>query len=70
MDENLPATPGTHREDTFDVAVRGLLAGVGIGILLVALAPSVPVVLVGWCMAQMFFNALLAALVAVLPAGS
>ncbi|HYI56272.1 MAG TPA: MFS transporter, partial [Microlunatus sp.] len=32
-----------------------------------ALAPSVPVVLIGWCIAQVFFNALLAALVAVLP---
>ena len=29
--------------------------------------PNVPVVLVGWCIAQLFFNALLAALVAVLP---
>ena len=34
---------------------------------LVALAPSVPVVLAGWCIAQLFFNALLAAMVAVLP---
>jgi MFS family permease len=33
----------------------------------VALAPSIPVVLVGWCIAQLLFNALLAALVAVLP---
>jgi hypothetical protein len=33
----------------------------------VALAPNVPVVLVGWCLAQLFFNALLAALAAVLP---
>jgi MFS family permease len=32
----------------------------------VALAPTVPVVLVGWCTAQVFFNALLAAEVAVL----
>ena len=31
------------------------------------MAPNVPVVLVGWCIAQLFFNALLAALVAVLP---
>jgi hypothetical protein len=23
MDENLPVTPGTHREDSFDIAVRG-----------------------------------------------
>jgi MFS family permease len=31
------------------------------------LAPNIPVVLLGWCIAQLFFNALLAALVAVLP---
>ena len=31
------------------------------------LAPNIPVVLVGWCIAQLFFNALLAAQVAVLP---
>lgn len=37
------------------------------GMLVVALAPSIGVVLVGWCVAQLFFNALLAALVAVLP---
>ena len=46
--------------------VIGLLGGC-VGILLVALAPSIPVVLVGWCTAQLFFNALLAAQVAVLP---
>jgi MFS family permease len=46
--------------------VIGLLGGT-IGILIVALAPSIPVLLVGWCVAQLFFNALLAALVAVLP---
>ncbi len=46
--------------------VTGLLGG-SFGILVVALAPSVPVVLAGWCIAQLFFNALLAALVAVLP---
>jgi len=46
--------------------VIGLLGG-SVGILLVALAPSIPVVLVGWCTAQLFFNALLAAQVAVLP---
>jgi MFS family permease len=33
----------------------------------VALAPSIAVVLVGWCIAQLLFNALLAAMVAVLP---
>ena len=43
------------------------LAGGSLGILIVALAPSIPVVLVGWCIAQLFFNALLAAMVAVLP---
>jgi hypothetical protein len=41
--------------------------GGSLGILMVALAPSIPVVLVGWCIAQLLFNALLAALVAVLP---
>ena len=46
--------------------VIGLVGG-SFGILIVALAPNIPVVLVGWCMAQLFFNALLAALVAVLP---
>jgi MFS family permease len=45
--------------------VIGLVGG-SLGILVVALAPSVPVVLVGWCTAQVFFNALLAAEVAVL----
>ena len=43
------------------------LAGGCLGILVVALAPSIPVVLAGWCIAQLFFNALLAAMVAVLP---
>lgn len=46
--------------------VIGLVGG-SIGILVVALAPDIPVVLVGWCIAQLFFNALLAAMVAVLP---
>ncbi|MEV6494364.1 MFS transporter [Actinoplanes sp. NPDC051633] len=46
--------------------VIGLLAG-SLGILTVALAPTIAVVLLGWCVAQLFFNALLAALVAVLP---
>lgn len=44
----------------------GLLGGT-VGILTVALAPALAMVLVGWCVAQVFFNALLAALVAVLP---
>ena len=43
------------------------LAGGCLGILVVALAPSIPVVLAGWCIAQVGFNALLAAVVAVLP---
>ena len=43
------------------------LAGGSLGILTVALAPDVTVVLVGWCTAQVFFNALLAALAAVMP---
>ena len=46
--------------------VIGLVGG-SLGILVVALAPSVAVVLVGWCIAQLLFNALLAALAAVLP---
>ena len=40
------------------------LAGCSLGILIVALAPNIAVVLVGWCIAQLFFNALLAAEVA------
>jgi MFS family permease len=43
------------------------LAGGCLGILVIALAPSIPVVLAGWCIAQLCFNALLAAMVAVLP---
>jgi MFS family permease len=46
--------------------VIGLVGG-SVGILMVALAPGIAVVLVGWCIAQLFFNALLAALAAVLP---
>jgi MFS family permease len=46
--------------------VTGLVGG-SAGILMVALAPNVAVVLVGWCVAQLLFNALLAALAAVLP---
>jgi MFS family permease len=45
--------------------VVGLGAG-SVGILVVALAPNVAMVLVGWCIAQVFFNALLAAQAAVL----
>ena len=43
------------------------LAGGSLGIGIVALAPSIPVLLAGWCITQLFFNALLAAMVAVLP---
>jgi MFS family permease len=46
--------------------VTGLVGG-SLGVLIVALAPSIPVVLAGWCIAQLFFNALLATMVAVLP---
>lgn len=46
--------------------VIGLLGG-SLGIGVVALAPNIAAVLVGWCLAQLFFNALLAAMVAVLP---
>src|SRR4051812_17752803 len=46
--------------------VVGLVAG-SLGILTVALAPNITVVLLGWCAAQVFFNALLAALAAVMP---
>ena len=48
--------------------IIGLVGG-SVGILIVALAPSVPVVLLGWCIAQLLFNALFAALVAVLQTG-
>ena len=46
--------------------VIGLIGG-SFGVLVVALAPTIAVVLIGWCIAQLFFNALLAAQVAVLP---
>ena len=46
--------------------VVGLIAG-SLGILTVALAPTITVVLLGWCTAQVFFNALLAAMAAVMP---
>ena len=46
--------------------VIGLVGGT-VGIVVVATAPNVLVVLVGWCIAQLFYNALLAALAAVLP---
>lgn len=46
--------------------VGGLLGGT-VGVLVVATAPNVPVVVLGWCIAQLFFNAVLAVHVAVLP---
>jgi MFS family permease len=46
--------------------VIGLVGGT-VGILIVALATSIPVVLLGWCIAQVSFNAQQAAMVAVLP---
>ena len=46
--------------------ITGLTGG-SVGILIIALAPSIPVVLVGWCIAQLFYNALLATMVAVVP---
>ena len=46
--------------------VVGLVGG-SLGVLVVAVAPNVLVVLVGWCLAQLFFNGLLAAQAAVLP---
>jgi MFS family permease len=46
--------------------IIGLVGG-SLGVLMVAVAPNIPIVLVGWCTAQLFFNALLAALIAVLP---
>jgi hypothetical protein len=42
--------------------VIGLVGG-SLGILIVALAPNIPVVLVGWRIAQLFFNGLLTAVV-------
>jgi MFS family permease len=46
--------------------LAGLVGGC-VGILTVALAPNVALVIVGWCTAQIFFNAVLASLAAVLP---
>jgi MFS family permease len=46
--------------------VAGLVGG-SVGILVVAVATDLVVVLIGWCIAQLLYNALLAALVAVLP---
>ena len=46
--------------------VTGVVGG-ALGVLVVALAPGIGWVLVGWCLAQVFLNAVLAAQVAVLP---
>jgi MFS family permease len=46
--------------------VGGLLGGT-VGILIVATATNVAMVVLGWCIAQLFFNAVLAVHVAVLP---
>src|ERR1700730_10866075 len=46
--------------------VIGLIGGT-LGVAIVSFAPHIPVILIGWCTAQLFFNALLAALIAVLP---
>jgi MFS family permease len=46
--------------------VIGLVLG-SVGILIVAIAPNIGIVVLGWCTAQLFFNALLAVQVAVLP---
>lgn len=46
--------------------IGGVICG-ALSLLLIATANSVPVVLVGWCLAQLSFNAVLAAIIAVLP---
>lgn len=46
--------------------IGGVLGGV-VALLIVARADSVATVLIGWCLAQLSFNAVLAALVALLP---
>jgi MFS family permease len=46
--------------------LAGLVGG-SVGTLVVAVAPKIWVALVGWCLTQLGFNAMLAAIVAVLP---
>jgi MFS family permease len=46
--------------------VGGILFGT-IGLLVIAVAPNVPLIVIGWCLTQLSFNALLAAIVALLP---
>jgi MFS family permease len=46
--------------------VIGVVGGT-LGVAIVSFAPNTPAVLLGWCIAQLFFNAMLASLAAVLP---
>jgi len=46
--------------------VGGIVCG-AIALLMIATAKSIAVVLIGWCLAQLAFNAVLAAVIAVLP---
>lgn len=46
--------------------IGGMLGGAA-ALLLIVWAPTIPIVLLGWCLAQLAFNAVLAAIVAVLP---
>ncbi|HEY6641318.1 MFS transporter [Povalibacter sp.] len=46
--------------------IGGMLCGMA-SLAIVALAPNIPVLLLGWCLSQLAFNAVLAAIVAVLP---
>jgi len=46
--------------------VGGVLCGCG-ALAVIGLAPSINIVLLGWCLAQLAYNAVLAALVAIIP---
>ncbi len=46
--------------------VGGVISG-SLGLLIIAIAPNVPVILVGWCVAQLAYNALLVSMAALLP---
>jgi MFS family permease len=46
--------------------VIGVVGGT-LGVAIVSFAPNIQIVLLGWCVAQLFFNAMLASLAAVLP---
>src|SRR5919112_1616339 len=61
-----PESPAAHRVG-WGFILLYTLAYLGTSLVLIASAPNVPVVLIGWCIAQLMFNALLAAMVAVLP---